>query len=363
MRIVHIISTLNIGGAENFVVQLANEQSKFNAVTIIVTGITDLNKNYRSQIHNTITLYELGWTKKYNILQFIRLNSLLKRLMPERIFVHLHNPLYYIYGISFIQRKISYVHTIHSSFDNWKPILKYLNKLRLFNNKILHVCVAPTIYNSLKKNFPKLKTTVIRNGIGEHQLKRESIEIKEFWNSFSIKPKKGKRFLAIGNINRHKNYKLLSLSFDKIYSQYADAMCIQVGNEMDPILARELKKINTPNLFFAGSQNNAADFLLHADALIVSSLQEGMPIVILEALSMGVPIISTPAGGIKDIIVNGENGFITQDFEVSSLTSAILKFIESSNEDKKKMAKNARVCFEQHYEIQKISKIYQNKSA
>ncbi|WP_108808440.1 glycosyltransferase [Aquimarina spinulae] len=363
MKIVHVISSLDIGGAENFVVQLANEQSKSNDVSIIALKITDPNKNYIDKITKEIHLYQLDWTQKYSIKQFINLYILLGKLTPKTIFVHLHNPLYYIYGISILKPKISYIHTIHSSFENWKLVLGYLNKLRFLNNRILHVCVAPTIYKDLKKNLPKLKSTVIPNGIKSHYPERAASEIKTFWNSFSIQPQKGQRFLAIGNINRHKNYKLLSLSFGEVYAKYPDAMCIQIGRETDMILVDELKRINTPNVFLAGPKKNAADFLLDADALIVSSAQEGMPIVILEALSMGVPIISTPAGGIKDIIIDGYNGFLIEDFEVPSLTSAILKFIELSQANKKIMAANAKSCFEDCYEIQKVNQSYQSKSA
>lgn len=363
MKIVHVISSLNIGGAENFVVQLANEQSKSNDVSIITLGITDPNKNYIDHIENTIHLYQLGWTKKYSIKQFIHLYSFIGKLTPTTIFVHLHNPLYYVYGVSILRPKISYIHTIHSSFENWKLILGYLNKLRFINNRILHVCVAPTIYNELQVKFPKLRSEVIPNGIKSHHPGRAIKEIETFWNSFSISQKKGQRFLAIGNINRHKNYKLLSMSFKEVYKKYPKTICIQIGRETDTTLVNELKKINTPNVFLAGPQKNAADFLSEADALIVSSVQEGMPIVILEALSMGVPIISTPAGGIKDIIKDGENGFIIDDFEISSLTAAIIKFIELSQKDKKIMAANARSCFEQYYEIKKVSQSYLSKSA
>lgn len=363
MKIIHVISSLSIGGAENFVVQLANEQSKHNEVSIVSLGVTDPNKNYIDNIEKTVHLYQLGWTKKYSIKQFIHLYFFIGRLSPKTIFVHLHNPLYYVYGISILKPKISYIHTIHSSFENWKLVLGYLNKLRFINNRILHVCVATTIYNELQKKLPKLKSTVIPNGIKSHHPKRAAKEIETFWNSFSIAPKKGQRFLAIGNINRHKNYKLLSMSFKKIYSKYPNTICIQIGHETDTTLVNELKEIDTPNFFLAGPQKNAADFLSEADALIVSSVQEGMPIVVLEALSMGVPIISTPAGGIKDIIKNGENGLIIDDFEIPSLAAAIIKFIELSQKDKKTMATKARACFEHHYEIKKVSQSYQSKSA
>jgi len=363
MKIVHVISTLNIGGAENFVMQLANQQSYENSVVIVITGITDGNKNYIDKIDKKVTIYQLNWKQKYSLQQFFQLNSLLGKIEPTCVYVHLHNPLYYIYGVSLIKRKIKYVHTIHSSFDNWKGILKYLNKLRFLNNRILHVCVAKSIHEKLTHHFPKLRSTLINNGIRSYNPYRDLTQVKSFWNSFSIKPQIGKRFLAIGNINRHKNYKILAQSFAKIYDSHPDAMCLHIGNEMDTVLSDELKEINAPNLFLAGVKDNAADFLSEADALVVSSVQEGMPIVVLEALSMGVPIIATPAGGLVDVIVDGFNGFLIQDFKELSLRLAIKKFIALTLEEKQEMGINAKAYFEENYDINKVSKIYKNKSA
>ncbi len=358
MNILHVISTLNIGGAENFVVQLANEQNKSNNVSIIVLGVTNPEQNYIDSINNRISLVELNWKKKYSIIQFLKLNSLIKQLAPDVIFVHLHNPLYYIYGISFLKPKTSFIHTVHSSFNNWKFILRYMNMFRFLNNKILHVCVAPSIYEDLKENFPKLKSKMIRNGINEYIPKRREKEIQRFWNKFSITPSYGVRFLAIGNISKHKNYKLLSLSFKSIYKSYPKAMCIQIGKYHDNVLREELVKIGAKNVFFAGQHKNAADFLKESDALVISSIQEGMPIVALEALSMGVPVISTPAGGMKDIVIDGYNGYIINDFEVMSFQQVIHRFISLSNEQKQNLKKNAKASFDEFYRIKQIEALY-----
>lgn len=360
MKIAHIISTLNIGGAENFVVQLANQQAIDHEVSIVVTQTTNKDKNYYAHVGDKIKLYALDWNKKYSPKQLSDLYKLIKKINPKQLYVHLHNPLYYVYGISFFITKINYIHTIHSSFANWHTILSYLNKLRFINNRMLHVCVAKSIYNQLLLHYPKLKSTWICNGMKHYTPKREARQIEEFWNSFSIKPTKGKRFLAIGNINRHKNFRLLALCFTDIFEAHPNAMCVHIGYAVDKTLSAELQKISAPNLFLAGSHTNAADFLSAADALIISSVQEGMPIVALEALSMGIPIISTPAGGLIDVIVDGHNGFLIDDFKIKSLSQAIKKFIGISDAAKLKLSQNARSDFEKYYEIGRVNKLYQN---
>ena len=200
MSIVHIISTLNIGGAENFVVQLANEQAKHQSVTIILLRDTNIERNYIKNVKSSIDVFQLDWKKKYSLIQLFQLMILLKKIMPQIVHVHLHNPFYYVFALSIFNKKIRYVHTIHSSFKNWKKVLGLANKLRFLSHKILHVCLSNSIAEKIGSAYPNLYITVIPNGIESYQLSRSKDEIKQFWKSFKSQSKEGFKFLAIGNI-------------------------------------------------------------------------------------------------------------------------------------------------------------------
>ncbi|MFS4448977.1 glycosyltransferase family 4 protein [Maribacter sp. 2307UL18-2] len=350
MNVVHIISTLNIGGAENFVVQLANKQVEYCKVTIVSLRCTDDHENYKAALRSEIGHVELDWKPKYNPNQLWQLNKLINKIAPFVIHVHLHNPFYYVFALSFFKRKIKYIHTIHSSFDNWKNVLAIVYKLRRLNNNILHVALSRTIAKSIEEEFPKLRVATVANGIKSHVIQRKNEEIKKIWNGFDISPKEGFRFLAIGNISDNKNYKLLALSFKALAEEYPDAMCIQAGRPTDKVLTQELKEINASNVFLAGPMCNAADLLTEADALVISSIQEGMPIVALEAMSMGVPIITTPAGGMPDI-VSTATGLIANNFEVTSFKNTLTKFIQLSHNKKRALATSAKKLFKERYDI------------
>ncbi|MEL7270205.1 MAG: glycosyltransferase family 4 protein [Bacteroidota bacterium] len=349
MHVVHVISTLDIGGAENFVVQLANKQVDYCNVTIITLRHTH-DKNYRAILHSEIVCVELDWKSKYSLNQLWQLKKIIDKIAPDVVHAHLHNPFYYVFALSCFNRKIKYIHTIHSSFDNWRSVLAIVYKLRHLNNTIQHVALSQTIAKAIHNEFPKLRITTISNGIRTHTPNRKQEEIKHFWDGFGTSTKEGFRFLAIGNISDNKNYKLLALSFQELAQQYPSAICVQIGHPSDKVLAQELKEINASNVFLAGPVSNAADLLTEADALVISSVQEGMPIVALEALSMGVPIITTPAGGMPDI-VDTSTGIITDDFEVASLKKALTKFIELSEKKKNELAANARKLFRERYDI------------
>jgi glycosyltransferase involved in cell wall biosynthesis len=360
LKIVHIIPNLNIGGAENFCVQLANVQSLEHKIEIIVLNPSDKSSSFISILKSNITLHQLSWLKKYSFVQLVQLNKLIKGLNPEVVHVHLHNAFYYVYAISFLSRKLNVIHTVHNSVDVWRPILKSVDKLRFFNNKIIHVCISKSIQDAFTESFPKLKSKQINNGILRYEAKRVGNEVNLFWSKLHGKKKRGVgfKFLAIGNISKYKNYELLAQVFKDLEKEYPNIYCAIIGRQDIRSEVEKITNIKAKNLYLVGSLHFAADFLSEADALVMSSTQEGMPLVALEALSIGKPIITTPAGGMKDIIQNNYNGFLTCDFAVQSLKQSIVQFITLEQTEREVMAANCLKSFTENYNLLNVKNQY-----
>ncbi len=363
MKILHVISTLNIGGAENFVVQLANEQAKHHKVTILVLQSSNTKNNYIATAHPAVTITTLGWKQKYSVRQLWQLYRVIGRLQPEVLHVHLHNPLYYVFIISMLYRKIRYIHTMHNNFAVWKKTLRILNMVRYINNRITHVCIAPSIYTDVQKHFPHLNAVMVPNGINTHIPSRTPMTVKEMWKHTPSYTHAHHKFIAIGNISKYKNFKLLANSFKELAIENQKITCLQIGKTIDTELQKELQRINPPNVLFAGPKTKAADYITQADALLITSTQEGMPIVILEALSMGVPVITTPAGGAADMVMHGENGLVAPDVSTASFKKTVLDFIALSPEQHETLRSNAKKSFMNTYHIQTISKQYTSQYA
>lgn len=358
MKIVHVISTLNIGGAENFCVQLANEQALKCTVEIIILNSTSVNNSLMPKIAKSIRIHQLKWQKKYSLKQLFYLIKHLKLLQPSVVHVHLHNPFYYVYISSFFLNKIKFIHTIHSNFDVWRPIFNILNSVRFANNKINHVCISKSIYDRFVFTYAKLKFSHVNNGIKIYQTLRKAEEVSSLWNKFGITD--GPRFLAIGNLTYYKNFSLLAHTLKSLKVVSQNVNCVLIGEKINENEYLKIIEVGADNLHLAGSVINAADYLSQADALLISSSQEGMPIVALEALSLGVPVITTPAGGMKDVVQNGYNGFIAQDFEMVSFENCISQWIKLDQHQKNKMKECAFKSFHENYNIESISQQYIN---
>ena len=82
--------------------------------------------------------------------------------------------------------------------------------------------------------------------------------------------------------------------------------------------------------------------LLESDLFLLPSLEEGISNAVLEAMALGVPVISTDCGGMGEVIRNGDNGYLVPSRDPNSMASAILNFINSDNNNKSKIVYNAR---------------------
>ncbi|HWY10917.1 MAG TPA: glycosyltransferase [Bacteroidia bacterium] len=360
MRVLQIIETLNIGGAENFTVQLSNELCASNEVIVVVTRNSNEHYNFISTLNGKIGLKELKWKKKYSLKQVWHLNKVINDIKPDIIHVHLHNSFYYVFALSILHKKWKIVHTVHNSIEVWKIVQDWVNKLRFLSNSITHVCISKSISADFRKNYPKLKECQINNGIKPFIVTRKKEDLHQFWKEIcgTIEPEACIKFLAIGNISRFKNFILLARALKQIEQKYPNVKCAIVGRSVNQNLTDEINSLKSQNLKLMGAFTNAADFLTGADALIISSSEEGMPIVALEALSLSKPIISTPAGGMVDIVSDGYNGFISKDFEIDSYIKTIENYLSLSKSEIEEMQKNAGETFAKNYQIEKISKKY-----
>jgi glycosyltransferase involved in cell wall biosynthesis len=361
MKIVHVISNLGNGGAEKFVVELANEQAKNHDVSIISFRNVEEWMFPPKKMQKDVSLFQLGKQSGFNFSFLIKLIVLLRWLKPDIVNCHLDATLRYIYVASFFVLSAKYIQTVHTSLHSGKiEFFDQLDLLPYFKNRFVNVCISESIYQEFKDKYKKMNFQHIDNAVGQMRKSDNYSDVED--QVLGYKKNNEKIFVAIGRFSDEKNFIMLARLFKRLNKENENVLLLIVGgNWKDKEQKKQMdaiNKIKCDNTFLLGRKENVGDYLFLADALILSSKFEGMPIVLLEALSAGLPIVSTPAGGAKDIVQNEINGFIADGIEEEDLYIAVKQFLKASDPMVQRMKKNNLNLYKKQFSFERCSNQY-----
>lgn len=111
------------------------------------------------------------------------------------------------------------------------------------------------------------------------------------------------------------------------------------------------KKDLTQNIILPGWVLNKEQYFRNADIFVLPSYNEGLPMALLEAASYGLPIVSTPVGGISEVIIDGVNGFLIQPGDINALKKCLLKLI-NDKDLRIRMSAKARQMVKEKFNIE-----------
>ncbi|HKD08438.1 MAG TPA: glycosyltransferase [Bryobacteraceae bacterium] len=170
---------------------------------------------------------------------------------------------------------------------------------------------------------------IIHNAIapGWGATEREPNRQAETRRAFGIPPDR-KVILIVGRLSREKDH-LTLLAATKRTQATLPAHLVIVGEGPERVRIEErIRHLGLQNeVTLTGQQNSAAPFYGIADLAVLSSLSEGSPNALLEALACGVPAVATRVGGIPEIVRDGETALLVPPGDVSAMTSAMLRLL------------------------------------
>lgn len=112
-------------------------------------------------------------------------------------------------------------------------------------------------------------------------------------------------------------------------------------------------------------QENVFEHMAAADILLLPSLEEGIANVALEAMAIGLPVVSSDCGGMPEVIKDGETGFLYHRWDIYEATQKILECIDCKAEMRQVIATKARLHIERHHTLSHLqegfSSLYENE--
>ena len=322
MKIVQLVFHLGSGGAEKFVVDLSNELARQgHEVTLIMLRNKDearFNLNCRFVADN-VKLQSLNIPEGFCFKYIPIVERAVLDENPDVVHAHL-NILPYIMRLMFCHKNIRFIHTIHNlaQVENPSAIQMHICKWFYRNKYVIPVTISDICDQSFRDYYRLDCSVKINNG---RSVPEKSENYAKIVDELSKLPRP--LFVHVARRSKEKNQELLLRAFAKLDKPYT---LLILGGGYDEDSA--IKNLASDNVHFLGTVPNVGDYLYCADAFCLSSLVEGMPISLIEAMACGLPSICTPAGGIPNMIVQSKTGFVSNDFSLDAYAAALKLFFD-----------------------------------
>lgn len=245
--------------------------------------------------------------------------------------------------------------TMEGGYKNWsKKYTKWIDKTIVISQDLKE--------NLIKElNFPKDKIRCILNGIDlDDVFNADKVDVEEIYKKFGF-PENKKAIVFIGRLSSEKN-PLKFIDIAKIINKQFpnEYFFIMVGGgDLTDIVNKEVSAYFEKNDFFClGNFSHPEKILAGAHFLINTSVIEGMPLTIIEALAMNVPIIAPSIGAIGEIVKDSYNGYLlNKNPKVADYIDVIKKSREGDNYAKLK--RNTRISVEGKYSSKRMALEYE----
>lgn len=349
MKILQVIPDLNLAGAQTMCENLVLEQKKDNTVEIIClyNNDTPIVKRLKKQ---KIKIHFLNKKRGIDLSLIRKIHNIIDTFEPDVIHTHRYVLEYVIPAVKKSKNtNVKIIHTVHNIASKEVPwYLQILQKKWFKAKKIIPIAISEEIKKSIIDlyNIKESEIPLIYNGIDlDRCIQKDNYEFNN-------------TILHIGRFNPQKNHYELIRIFEKCICSNKKLALILVG---DGDLKEEIEKIIIEknlqkNVFFKGLVAEPYEILNTSDIFILPSKWEGMPMTLIEAMATGLPCVAYPVGGIKDMIIDGVNGFIPKDeFEFYDC------IIKLSNDEKLRetIGKNA-IESSKKYSVKEMNKKYIN---
>lgn len=346
-KVMFIIGCLANGGAERVVSSVASGLANKGYDVTILTYYYGDDEYPLSENVKRISLVD-GKISEFNKLSSIKkifgIRKAIKRNNPDKIICFLSHPCVFAYFATiFTKYRKKLVFTVRANPNKEKnKIEKIFAKL---TNKINNLIVQNKGQSTCFSKKVADKATIIPNPIYD--------ELFEFEKDYCVEPTK---IVAAGRLVHKKNYSLSIDAFNEIHKKHPNVKFYIYGQgPKEEELKNKVKSLGLEeDVLFMGFDKDRNHIYGDKDIYLMTSLYEGMPNTLAEAMTMGVPSISTNCDfGPSDLIKDEKMGILLPDFEVSSVVNALDDMITNYSCYVEK-AKYAKEVLKENYSFEKI---------
>jgi glycosyltransferase involved in cell wall biosynthesis len=348
-RVLYLITELDIGGAEQVLLSFLKNMDRYKyepAVCCFSAGAL------APEIQSLgIRLIDLKAENKFDLLALFRL----WRILNEERFDIVHTHLFHanIAGrvLARLARVAVVVSTHHYAFSYNGAWGAWLDRLTCrLADRIIAVSRAARNFFLLHVDGKQERVELIYNGVDLDAFGSSLKADKSLRESLCLN-----NDFIVGCIGRFAEVKGQSYLLEAARALIEKGIPLKVllvgSGPWEGRLKKICQELNiVSQVIFLGSRRDVPAVLESIDLYVQPSLQEGLSIILLEALAMRRPVIATAVGGNSEVIVNGESGLLIPARDRQALAAAVADLL-SDKEKANRLAQGARLRIEENFDI------------
>ena len=275
--------------------------------------------------------------------------------------VHTHNTQPMIDGVigSLLAGVRTIIHTDHArSFPDKKKYMFAEWFLSHFVYRVVGVSehTAQNLHHYEK--IPLRKISVIYNGI-DRAIRNIPMNVPQKRKELGIVNSGPVIGLGV-RLSQQKGITFLLDAMPQIVEHFPEITLVIAGSgHLEKELKEKTVSLNLHrNVLFTGLRTDMQEVLRLFDCYVLPSLWEGLPMVLLEAIAIGCPVVATDVGGNRSIIQTGKNGILVKPGDSTALANAVIAILNNP-EKKKKYAENGMRLFDEKFEASVMTKAYE----
>lgn len=347
---------------------LGLDKSRFNAIFIYLSGY-GVDRNLIEEAGYKV--FYLSDIKLINAFRFSILFKLARILKDNEIDVlhcHVHKPT--VYGVMAAKLAgtpvvLSHVHGLGRSRNFRRKLMNYLLSRKC--SRI--ISVANGVKEDVLRNnwrMPADKVVVLENSVDYERFAEVSIDKTEARRMLGVSPD-AFVFGTVGRLAPTKGLSFLIEAFSRAKEKIASAQLVLLGTgQSQAELEQQASKTScSDSIHFLGHRDNIEQLYRAMDVFVLSSVAEGMPRAILEAMAAGVPCIATEVGGVPEILPNRDVGRLVPAKDPIALAGEMIALAQSPAEQIEELAKEASDRVRRYYSHkvvgEKLGNLYENE--
>jgi glycosyltransferase involved in cell wall biosynthesis len=356
MRVLELIESAGRGGAENVVLELSAALQKTNQVEVL---IANFRHGWLSEeaVKRGFSYTHIQTPKRFDPLLPIKIAKLIRKNKIDILHCHLVDTIFYGSIAAWLAR-VPCIGTEHGDVHHTQKKRFLKLKLKLASFFGCQLCAVSQYSSDALEKLVGKKVTVVGNPLSDFSstLSREEIRKQEGWEEHDW------IFIQVANLRPVKNQSLFLEGFSIFIKKLSPdekrtPKLVFIGDgKLREALILKTNELGLANFVsFLGHKDNARELVSGADAFVLTSLSEALPMSLLEAAVAGLPCIGSAVGGIPEVLDAGR-GELFQSGNVEELAACLKRVFE--NPMKSNLLQNfvrekfgAEVVAKQHIEI------------